>query len=250
MAIVRMKQLYVVGNQEVKDELLRALTKLGCVEFEIPDISQIKSNLLRNDTYDISEAADARSEIAKAINILSIHAPSKKKMFSQKTELEEKALFERDFTDIINTATRINFYEDEIHMIAAEKQRIEGVIASLEPWTNVDVPLDFKGSREYSAEFASCPSTVSLDKMKDDINNNELPLEVFESSSDREQRYLFIIYYRKSFYDVWEFLKRYNVLRVSLKGQSGTSKENIESLRKELAALDSKADSCMDGIAS
>lgn len=250
MAIVRMKRLYVVGNQEVKDELLRALTKLGCVEFEIPDISQIKSNLLSNDTYDISEAADARNEIAKAINILSIHAPSKKKMFSQKTELEEKALFERDFTNTINTATRINFYKNEIHKIAAEKQRIEGVIASLEPWTNVDVPLDFKGSREYSAEFASCPSTVSLDKMKDDINNNELPLEVFESSSDREQRYLFIIYYRKSFDDVWEFLKRYNVLRVSLKGESGTAKENIESLRKELAALASKADSCMDGIAS
>ena len=86
MAIVKMKKLRLIARRDKKDELLRELTRLGCVEISEPAALQSEelSPLLRRESGEVAAHKTRQAAYLGALAVLDKQAPEKKPLLSAK----------------------------------------------------------------------------------------------------------------------------------------------------------------------
>ena len=92
MAILKMKRLRLMIARSQKDELLRALIRLGCVQFsELEEEVQSIEGLRRAESETLSVKSD-HAVLLRAVDLLGKYAPEKKAMLSAPPEVEGDTL--------------------------------------------------------------------------------------------------------------------------------------------------------------
>ena len=97
MSIVKMKRLRLVGMQDQRDELLRLLQRMGCVEIDEPtdQLSDPEwAALTRPDTQALGDARDTRSQVEAALKTLKKYGPKQKGgLFVKRPVISQAELF-------------------------------------------------------------------------------------------------------------------------------------------------------------
>ncbi len=100
MAILKRKRLRLMVARSQKDELLKALIRLGCVQFsELEDEVQNLDSLRRAESDTLSVRSDHAS-LLRAVELLGKYAPEKKPMLSAMPEVESDRTIEDYVRDI------------------------------------------------------------------------------------------------------------------------------------------------------
>ena len=97
MAIVKMKKLRVMAMAGSRDQLLRELLRLGCVEISEPEdrlADPAWSALLRRGTSSLAETRTEIADVSTALAALKQYAKLKDGLFVQR-----KTVSEQDFLD-------------------------------------------------------------------------------------------------------------------------------------------------------
>ena len=81
MAIVKMKRLRLLAMKAQKDELLRRLVELGCVEVTEPDRDELPDTLVR-ESGRVSEFREAHRDLTTALGLLDRYAAAKDGLFA------------------------------------------------------------------------------------------------------------------------------------------------------------------------
>lgn len=92
MAIVHMKKLRLMVVRRQKDELLRDLMLLGCVQISEPDALLADAEaaaVLRQESGNVTEVRSEFTRLTAALKLLDKYAPVKSKLLSSRPEVTE-----------------------------------------------------------------------------------------------------------------------------------------------------------------
>ena len=246
MAILKMKRLRLMIARSQKDELLRALIRLGCVQFsELEDEVQSLESLHRAES-DVMKLKSDHASLLRAVDLLEKYAPEKKPLLSAMPEVEgEELLGAEGLDEMLSLAGEIIAADERIRRIGSEESRERAVIESLEPWLGLDLPLDVDGTERSSVLLGSIPVKVPLDKVREAIEAVTEESELFEVSADKKASYVMIVCAKEAFGEIQEALRAFDFTAQSFTGMSAPAKtcsarcqSVLEKLAKEKAACE------------
>ena len=209
-----------------KDELLKALIRLGCVQFsELEDEVQNLESLHRTESDALSLKSD-HALLLRAVELLGKYAPEKKPLLSSTPEVEGDSLLSSEgLSEALALAGEIIAADERIRRIGSEESRERSVIESLAPWLALDLPLDVDGTERSSVLLGSIPVKLSLDKVREAIDAVTEESELFEVSSDKKASYVMIICAKESLADIQEALRAFDFTAQSFTGLSAPAKQ-------------------------
>ena len=246
MAILKMKRLRLMIARSQKDDLLRALIRLGCVQFsELEDEVRSLESLHRAES-DVMKLKSDHASLLRAVDLLGKYAPEKKPLLSAMPEVEgEELLGAEGLDEMLSLAGEIIAADERIRRIGSEESRERAVIESLEPWLGLDLPLDVDGTERSSVLLGSIPVKVPLDKVREAIEAVTEESELFEVSADKKASYVMIVCAKEAFGEIQEALRAFDFTAQSFTGMSAPAKtcsarcqSVLEKLAKEKAACE------------
>ena len=241
MAILNMKRLRLMLVRSQKEELLRELARLGCVQVsEIGDELQQQEaqGLVSPESSELTALKARQSTLDRAVELLDSYAPVKKPLLSAKPELDGDLFLTGEGMDqALALASAIGEREDRIRRIGAEESRQRSVIESLRPWESLDLPLETEGTERSSLVLGSLSSRVSLSEVEGALASAAEEAELFPVSQDKSQQYLLLLAARDQLPAAQECLRGFGFSAASLNGVTGTAREGIAAAEETLKSL-------------
>lgn len=254
MAIVRMKHLRLIAVSSLRDDLLRDLSKLGCVEVTeamSADTPAEWNQILRPAESDAGALRMQLSELQSALSVLGRHAKRKRGLFAPRTPVEEGRLFDPEFIKASRLAAEeINRLDRALTANFTEEGRLVNKKDSLLPWTNLDVPLDTASGGAHFAAFGVAPATNAFSVLEQAALQASDTAALYLSSSDREQHYFLVLCHRKDQEAVLDALKPYGFSRNQFKDLEGTASQNVQAIDHRIDALHQERDQIKKDIAA
>ena len=248
-----MKKLRLIAVRSQKEAILQDLMLLGCVE--VSELgAEPKEETLRGLTRGSGEAAMARhadkTKILNALKVLDQYAPYKRGLLEPRPEVKrERFLDEQELANDLAAADRILAMDGEIRGITARESRERATLESLQPWKNLDLPLESRGTKTCDLLLGAVPATVTA--MDAEGALGELAADVTEVPYDSTSDRYIVVLYRKEIRDeVLNALRAVNFSQISLSGMTGTARENISRTEERLAALAEEKASIISKLAA
>ena len=158
-----MKRLRLIAVRSRKEELLRELTRLGCVEISEAGEELLQTDSLRPESSGVMAARSRQASLDHALELLGQYAPVKSKLLSAKPELETDTFLKDDgLDDALVLAEKITELHDQVRRISAEESRQRAVLESLQPWMSLDLPLECGGTERTELVLGTIPGKVSF----------------------------------------------------------------------------------------
>ena len=252
MAILKMKKLRLMAVRSKKDELLRELIRHGCVEFselegEIQG-SQLE-NLVSRESSDTATLKSQYTSLNHAIALLNTYAPKKEKMLSAKPELEDVVfLDDTGLTGALRVAETIEGYDSRIKRISAEESRQRSIIESLQPWLDLDLPLNTEGTERCGVLMGTISGKIPLDQVQAAIEAVDEESELFQINEDKRDRYVLLVAMREKIPAMQECLRGFAFSASNMSGMNGTAKECMLQARQQLNELAKEKAGCVENI--
>ena len=241
MAIEKMKKLRLIAVREQKDELLKDLMLMGCVEVSEPEnmeLSEQLSSFIGRENGGSSHYRAQQSVLVQSIEVLNKYAPEKGKLLSAKPETDIETLLDDSETEkVYGIAEEICESDDRIKRATSEESRIRGTIESLAPWLSLELPLECEGTSSCTAVKGGIPAAIELNEVVGELAKASELSELVEVSRDKDQHYLVLVCINEQLQQALDCVRNYGFTIANFSGMSGTAAENTARLHEELAAL-------------
>lgn len=252
MAIVKMKRLRLIALAQDRDALLSSLLHVGCVELREPEGELAEENgaaLLHHDSSRLADAKGDLTQLQHAIEVLDKYAPRKKPLLSLRPTMKEAELLdEAARRAALEKADAINGHARTIGQLNARETRIHADRLSLQPWENCDIPLETKGTSKTDVLLGAVPATADFSALTGALDEAAGATEVRELSCDREQRYLEILVHKDCRQEALDTLRSFGFSFAQLKDLTGTAKDNIARLGRELDEISDQRNQEIEAI--
>lgn len=246
MAIVKMKKLRLVAVKSQREELLKRLMLLGCVEISQPDrlLEDEESEvLLSRETAGASEYQQQHDTLKSALTLLDKYAPAKASLLAPKPETSVQAvLSERTLEKTLETAKSINHTDDKMKRRELEESHLHALTESLEPWRSLNLPLELSETGTCFVIPGVIPAGIELKAVQTELSVAAQESELISISDDKDMHYLLLIAMKEKRQEVMEVLRKYGFAQSSVSELRGTAAENIRDCEKRLGEIAKKKD--------
>lgn len=241
MAIEKMKKLRLMAVRGQKEELLRELLLLGCVEVSEPESDALEPEVrdcLSKEGSELLRYRGEHSRLVQAVELLGKYAPAKKPLLSAKPETDSDAILDDStLPQMLETADEIIGRDERIRRITAEESRMRGQIESLSPWLELDYPLACPGTEKCSVVLGGIPAAIDIGSAEAALNDAVEEAALVRVDSDKDQHYLALIALKEELPAALDSLREFGFAIASFSGMDGTAKECTERLNGELKRL-------------
>jgi len=241
MAIVKMKKLKLLVSRTDREDILRELMLLGCVEVSEPDelMSDPEvSALVERENAELDRHKAQLASLAQALEIIKEYAPGKTAMFAAKPVVTgDRLLDENETGACLDLAKTLETLSGRIARLYADENNEKSLIESLTPWSQYMLPLDSEGTGTSAIILGSLASGADIDALQEELHAAVGESQAFLVSTNKELHYLCVICLRDKQNAVNEVLRRFNFSSSSLKNLSGTAAENIAGAEQRLTEL-------------
>ena len=252
MAILKMKKLRLIAVRSNKEELLRELIRHGCVE-----ISELEGELhgtdiealVHRESSDVASLKSRHTTLTHAIDLLDHYAPKKGKLLSAKPELDDRVLLDdTGLAGALKVAEGIESYDARIKRISAEESRQRGVIQSLQPWLDLDLPLGTEGTERCAVLLGTIPARTELGQVEAALEQIDAESELFCVHEEKKEHYVVFVCMREKLAEMQECLRGFGFSAASFTGVNGTAKESTIEARNTLRSLEREKVDCLQYI--
>ena len=252
MAIVKMKKLRLMAVRSSKDQLLRELIRQGCVEFSELE-GEVQGSefegLVSRESSGLMGFKSQHAALLNAVGILQKYAPVKKPLLSAKPQVEKDRLLDDSGLDAaMALAEKLSGIEERIKRIAAEESRQRSNIEALQPWAELNLPLETAGTNRCAAVLGTISAKVELSEVESALSQVTEEAELFRVSEDKEQHYLLLVCLKEEQGAVMESLRSFGFAVAAVSGMKGTARENIALAEKTLQELAKEKEDCVQSI--
>ena len=251
MAIVKMKKLRLIAPRDKKDELLRSLARLGCVEISEPGgelQGEALAPLLRRESSALGEHKARQAALLGALAVLDRHAPEKKPLLSAKPLAEADALLDAPGAEPMQAAEALLALGEKLKRLSAEESRQRSAVEALKPWAELDLPLETNATERCVWVLGSTPARMDFAEMESRLAEVSDEAELFAVSEDKSTRYLLLLSCKEDLAKAQECLRPYGFTPANVAGLKGTAAENIAAAEKRLEELADEKDGLVDEI--
>ena len=234
MAIVKMKRLRVIAMASCREELLRQLQRLGCVEIREPESAGADwSGLLERERSRLAETRAALADVNAALSAVKKYADVREGMFPQRQAVTQTEFLSGMAADRARAASaRVSELVQTASQLQAEEGRLLARQASRGPWKGRDMPLELTGTVHTAFLPGVCPAAADLGALRQALG--ETACELLEISADKQQRYCLLVCHRAEEAQALDILRTRGFSAVSFQGLTGTPAENLRRLEGEL----------------
>lgn len=237
MAIVKMKKLRVMAMAKHREELLQALLRLGCVEVSEPDgklADPAWSELVRRGNSQLATAKGAITDVNTALAAIKKYAKFKDGLFIQRHPISEREFLGTGTVGEARVVSeKIGGLLQELARLQNEENRVLAKQASLNPWKNLDLPLETADMPHVLIRLLVCPGATDMTALQGELA--AAAAELTEISGDKQQKYCLLLCHRAEEERVMEVLRPHSFSVISFQGMTGTSAENISRLEGQLS---------------
>lgn len=195
-----MLKVSIFGLKKDRKKILEVLQRRSVLDVEDIDLNDEKVTKL-NTTSQEAAFTKAIALFEEALAVLEKESPENKSMLDSlkgKKELSLKEYFTYvDETETITKeANKVIKISKALSEYTLEKARLESFKVGIMPWTGLDVPMSFAGTKRTSAFVGTFPEEISLEKLnelyyseleKENLDIKEFDIEVEIISSDKTQ---------------------------------------------------------------
>lgn len=252
MAIVTMKKLSLLAMREQREQLVRDLMLLGCVEISEPDPALADpemGQMLHREQSDTAARKTDRKLLQTALEVLESHAPEKKKLLSARPEVSMQTfLDDTDVESALKLAKRVVDRDETVRHKTAEISRLRSHVASLRAWRNLDIPLDSEGTKQCCVVFGTVPLTTEITTLETRLDAVTEEAALFHIDTGKELHYLEFICFRDMRHDCIKALREEGFSVVAFPGITGTAVEGIEAAEREQMRLQREVNALSEEI--
>lgn len=227
-----MKKLCVMAMASQRQQLLRELLHLGCVEISEPDgklADPAWSALLKRENSHLLDTKSEITDVNTALAAIKKYAQLKDGLFIQRHPISEAEFLGDETAERARAACkRIDSLLQTISGLQSEEGRLRAKRASLEPWKGLDVPLENQGTAHVLFRMGVCPGSTDTGAVRQALDQHAA--EIFEVGADKQQTYYFLICLRDEEQAVMDSLRPFNFSAVTFQDMTGTAEENLRAL--------------------
>lgn len=244
MAIIKMKKLKLMVASSQREDLLRQLMLLGCVEVREPaQPEEGEESLLRPvDVPGLLQRRTEQSTLANSITQLNKYAPEKGGVGSLLAPLPDvethQLLDESSLAADLEVARTILSYDDRIRRIAMDKTAKKVENEGMEPWISLELPMETTGTTSSMILRGTLPAGVNLDEVKASLEGEAELAELFEVSQDKSFRYMLLVCHRDVIDQAQSILRPWGFAIMSTAEYKGTPLEIVKRNLADLEALE------------
>ncbi len=210
MAVLQMQRINIYALKNDKKQILEFMQRLGVVE--------ITDTQINDEVFYKEDVSEKISMLEKYINlaqeargILDKYVPKKKDMLSVlkgKSTLseEEYEQFCIENDQAITIASDICVLEKQIAEQKAEILKLQVEKETLSSWTNLDIPLNYKGTKFTSSFIGTLPSLWTLEMIYEQLAI-EMPVNVDIISASPNQTCIFVICIKEKKEAIFDLLR-------------------------------------------
>lgn len=210
MAMLQMQRIFIYALKKDRKLILELLQRRGVVE--------INDMLTEDKVFHKTDVSVAESGFEKsiastkeAIAIVSSYFPEKKSKHSalqgrSEISTEVYAAFKNKYDDTARSVNRIIALTKEIAENKAEILKLQAQVEMLTPWTGLDIPMSFSGTKYTKSFIGTLPREWNLDAIYEKLADYT-PLNVDIISSSKEQTCIFVLCTREKADMVYEALR-------------------------------------------
>ncbi len=254
MAIVKMKKLRLVSVKSQREELLKRLMLLGCVEISQPDKlleDEETAALLSRESVGVSQLQRQYDTLKEALVVLDKFASVKSSLLTPKPETSVHAVMnDKTLEKTLEVAKTINVTDDKIKRIELEQEHLRGLIESLEPWKSLDLPLELSETETCFAMPGVVPAAAELKALETELYAAAEHSQLISASDDKEMHYILLIAMKSDWVKLMEILRKYSFAKSSVSEQQGTAAENIRKHNRQLAERGKKKEELIKRIST
>ena len=247
-----MKRLRLIALAEDRDALLDSLQHAGCVEVSEPDgylNDEQYAALVHRENAAVADARSSLTELQHAIDVMQQYAPQKGGLFTPRDQMAAADLLdEKARKAVLDKAAQINGHARTIGQLNARETRVRADQQALQPWTACDLPLEDKGTKWVDILLGTVPNTASLDNLAGALDEAGAAAEVRQLSEDRELKYLEVLVHKDCRQEALDALRSFGFSFAQLKDLTGTAKENITRLGRELDEISSQRNKEIEAV--
>lgn len=236
MAKLKMKKIELIALLTDSKKIIELLQRKGIVEIcSNTDDELFKTNV----TSVVSSFEKFKVTAIQALEILDRYAPEKKAladMLNGRTEVDKHDFGKgaMELETIMNSAREIVRCNRSIIDFENTISQLDVKCDTLREWTNLDVPLNFKGTASTSAFIGSVPFMISANEIEAKFPSG-CSAEVISSS--KEQTNIFVMLSKDSEEEASEVLRSMSFIPISIK-ENMIPKELLRSYNMEKEKLE------------
>ena len=239
MAIVHMKKLRLMVVRRQKDELLRDLMLLGCVQISEPDalLADAESAaVLRQESGNVTEVRSELTRLTAALKLLDKYAPVKSRLLSSRPEVTEADFLDDGaYCQELDAVAQLEELEVAVRRYNGEEAKLRSNMEALRPWQTLDLPLDLGETVRTRISLGMLPAAVDLAETAKALADAAPESQLYEISSDKEQHYVLLICLKEELTEAITALRASGFTLANLNGAPGTAKQNIEDAQQQIA---------------
>jgi len=233
-----MKRLRVIAMEAEREDLLKDLQRLGCVEISEPDDKlgdPAWAALLRREESALPRCRGALAEADAALSAARRYA-GKEKLLQLRPGVREEDFLSDESLRPAEESQKINDRLRELAALLSEEGRLNARRAALLPWADLDAPLHSPGTAHTLARLLVFPASTDLNAVNGALDADGAAAEVFRVSADKQQLYAYLLCHRAEEERVQEALRPFSFSVVSFPEADGTAQRNVASLDLSLGA--------------
>ena len=241
MAIVTMRHLRLIGLQAEREEMLRRLQHLGCLEITEPEPASddpLLEKLRIPEAAELQRIREQYTAAEQALQTLTDHTPKEKNALEPLPFIDEQALTdESQLADGKSAAERLNRCREELASLQSRSEKLAAEEAQLLPWESLTMPLECATTEKVLIQMGTLPAAVPPEQIREALEAAGDLYEFREVSVDRERRYAVLTVHISQAEDHVAAVKALGWSRVAPGDRRGTAGENLAALRREQAEL-------------
>ena len=249
-----MKKLHVIAMADRREELLKGLLHLGCVEISEPRevlADPQWASLFQRSGSSLAERKGQLTDVNTALDAIKQYAKLKDGMFIKRHPITEAEFLDAGAAEKAQAAC--DAVREQLGILTkaqSEAGRLESRAAALKPWESLDLPLERSGTAHTIFRLGVCPGQTDVGAIRVQMEAEGLAAELYEISADKLQKYLLVIVHRGDEEKTQELLRPFGFSAVTFQGMTGTAAENIRSLERDLEANKKTQDDAAAAIAA
>jgi V/A-type H+-transporting ATPase subunit I len=176
-----------------------------------------------------------QQKLTAALDILQRYFPEKKKLLDPKPEAPlETFLSNARLNSCLHSATRVIRLDGEIKNWTAKIQELKETQTALQPWMDLDMPLDTEGTEHVCTTLCSLPADAPEADVLSALEYAAPESELIPVSSDKFLRYCVLICHRDEFAAAEDALRNFSYSPMEGLKMSGTAKLNADHIAHEI----------------
>ena len=256
MAVVSMQRVRICALKKDRKAILEALQRKGVIEIsdEAKEYSKGDSCFARMNVADFTEQMQAEIKLTEqALAVLHEYAPEKKSLFAGlngKAEMDASDYdsFVQKKTEANRAAKRLVTLEKSILEAKGEIAKLSQQKEALEPWSSLDVPLNYKGTAKTSAIIGLLPGNRTAEQIYEELGEFT-PFDLEIVSVIKDQTCVFFLCLKEQYESLFEALRMRGFARPVIQ-TTMPPKEQIAAYEQSIRDLQDQIEDCKSEIVS